>query len=78
MVFFFKQKPAYEMVWGLEFRRVLFRSAVACFAQIQWLPKPVAIKFDTHTLVVLTILALRLFLLFFVGVWRIEDRKSGV
>ena len=25
-VFFFKQKTAYEMIWWLEFRRVLFRS----------------------------------------------------
>src|SRR6476660_9973181 len=26
MFFFFKQKTAYEMIWRLEFRRVLFRS----------------------------------------------------
>src|SRR6476660_3806973 len=28
MFFFFKQKTAYEMIWRLEFRRVLFRSYV--------------------------------------------------
>ena len=26
IIFFFKQKTAYEMIWWLEFRRVLFRS----------------------------------------------------
>ena len=26
LIFFFKQKPAYEMIWWLKFRRVLFRS----------------------------------------------------
>src|SRR5947208_11112451 len=26
VLFFFKQKTAYELIWGLEFRRVLFRS----------------------------------------------------
>src|SRR3954466_8811820 len=29
-VFFFKQKPAYEIIVCLEFRRVLFRSAQDC------------------------------------------------
>ena len=33
--FFFKQKTAYEMIWWLEFRRVLFRSRrVACDAYL--------------------------------------------
>src|SRR6476660_9882916 len=36
--FFFKQKTAYEMIWWLEFRRVLFRSAVRRIAGLaSWL-----------------------------------------
>src|SRR5207244_5012629 len=35
-LFFFKQKTAYEMIWWLEFRRVLFRSDAA----LQLRPEP--------------------------------------
>src|SRR5207244_6494739 len=37
-LFFFKQKTAYEMIWWLEFRRVLFRSLSTVTVESGWAP----------------------------------------